>query len=437
MSAPVRPLRVLVRNKVDVGIIAAPRLNSAKHVVVRRSLIRNRMVHIHGNVRHLLARRALRVLARHITVGRRREKVTGSTLAEQVRQQVALHILAAKDVHVCELAQNIGNCVAAGIVQHLLPVVRENRVGSRAQVVVDVHQAGNGRHSVARSRGTVRVDNQRGHVGDRATKGPADHVQLRCIRVLQRSSPADGLRTARVTKTGHRCVLAQSKLVKAKRGTDRVERDVTTRTASSEGVHGTLAVRHSDDVTGLEVRKEQGLVNDKVGAALGTRGQTIARSSPGRIRVLRLTGHNKLVLQHVAGNKHRGHRVLRLVRAVLVGAVENLVGLLQALAKVGRVNIDGAPGQNVTRMRSLPITRGLVETIVVRGSDGGSGGDCRAPKGTKACQAHSNHRCGALVETFVPVLILDTLKDLMYPIRTKEEMRSPLPRVHLPFPILE
>ena len=403
-------------------------MNSAKHVVVRRSLIRNRMVHVHRNMRHLLARRTLRVLARHITVRRQREKVTGSTLAEQVRQQVALHVLAAKHVHVRKLAQNIGDRVAAGIVQHLLPIARENRVRSRAQVIVDVHQAGNGRHSVARSWGTVRVDNQRGHVGDRATKGPADHVQLRRIRVLQRSSPADGLRTARVTKTGHRCILAQSKLVKAKRGTDRVKRDVTTRTASSKGVHGTLAIRHSDNVAGLEVGKEQCLVNDKVGATLGTRGETIARSSPGRIRVLRLTGHNKLVLQHVAGNKHRSHRVLRLIMAVLVGAVENLVGLLQALAKVGRVNIDGAPGENVARMRSLPITRGLVETIAVRRRNGRCGGDCRTPKGTKACQAHSNHRCGMLrLETFVPVLILDTLKGA----------KSPLPRVHSLLPISE
>lgn len=342
---------------------------------------------------HFVLGRPLHVLSGHITISLRREKTT-----------VALEELASKDINVCVLAHDLGDGVAAHKVEHVLPIRREERFCCLFQVRIGVDQTCDGRCCIPRGRRGVGMVHERRHVGDEPTKRPASDMDLGSIRLLKSSGPADGLRTTRVTETSHRRILVERKLVKAKRRAHRVERDVTARAPSSKGVHRALTVRHSDNVAGLQVREEQCLVHDKVGAPLRARSQAVARSSPGRVRVLSLAGDNELVLRHVVRDKHRRHRVLGLIGVVLVGAVQNLVGFLQALAKVGRLDVDGTPGQNVTSMGSLPIALGLIKAILVGRSNSRHRSERCAPNGTKASETHSDHRWGRF-ETFVPLIL--------------------------------
>ena len=385
-------LGVVERDKVNRGTVVAPRADSAKHVVVGRHFVGNRVVNVKRNARNLLLRCTLNVLARDIAESRRRDKTVTVTVAlsEQVGEHVTLHELGRKNIHVGKLLQHIGDRVGASILKRILTVLRKDVVSRLLEVGVRIHETSDRRHSIAGGGRGVRMEDKGGDVRNRTTKRPCSHVKLRSVRVLKSSGPTDCLTTTRVTETGHRAVLAQRQLVKSKGCTDRVKRHVTTRAARREGVEGTLGVGNRDDVTSLKIREKLTFIAE-VGTVRRTRDKTVARGSLSSVGVLCFSGHNELVLLGIVGHKHGRNRVLRVVRRVLARTVKKLVSLLQVETSSVVLDVHRAPGNDITGLGGLPVSLRSVERVLVGSRKGGSRSYSGTPEGTKARQRKRDH----------------------------------------------
>ena len=353
-----RHLQALVGLEVHTRAVVAPVVRRRLGLSVRHHLVATRMEHEHGRGGRVLGVVAERELIQHrARVAARREEVIA------VRKR-----LVAQDLLEREAQLRTQQAPVRRGAQDLLPASRK-RVLDPAELRVRVHEPAECRRDKPGTIRAVNVPEPLAHVGHRAAHGPADHVQLGRVDVLQAGRPAGGECTARVAVAGHHGVRCEVRLVELERGAYAVQHSVALQEARGECGLRAFVVRHRDDPALVEqCGKEQLLVRHlQVVKQRRTIAQRIARRTLVAERVLVHVAHDQLVVVVALRHQHGGHRVRRDLLRDAICPVQQLVSFHIELQVAHLHGLDFACPQDCARLLVLPAIVRRIERVVLRG----------------------------------------------------------------------